>query len=296
MLVALSVLLRERNISRAAQTLFVSQPAMSKTLARLRDTFNDDILYRTSQGMMPTERAKQIGRQLPVFLQQALSIVGEEEFSPSTIEQVFTLSIPPLIGQGCLLGLFTQVAQLAPSVVIEEHPPVSDPSVALETGEIDFAIHPNANFNEDFEVSLIGSADLSIYASKRHPLASKQATLGQCLGYGFVNLMVDKSARTSFVHPVDNLLNSLNVKRSIIFSSGQLSSVMEVLNSSNALFIGPRSLIASHSLKDHIAPVYHFNLTDEQKMKFYLIRHKRNEQSKVHNWFKTLLNDSLQGL
>ena len=57
LLVYLDVLLRERNVTRAAGCLGITQPAMSNSLRRLRKVFDDPLLVRTSEGMTPTERA-----------------------------------------------------------------------------------------------------------------------------------------------------------------------------------------------------------------------------------------------
>ena len=60
LLVYLDALLRERNVTRAAQQLGISQPAMSNGLRRLRTLFGDPLLVRTSDGMTPTERAEEL--------------------------------------------------------------------------------------------------------------------------------------------------------------------------------------------------------------------------------------------
>ena len=57
LLISLQVLLEEQNVSRAAERLFITQPAMSKTLARLREVFDDALFTRSSHGMRPTPRA-----------------------------------------------------------------------------------------------------------------------------------------------------------------------------------------------------------------------------------------------
>ena len=58
LLVFLDVLLKERNVTRASESLGISQPAMSNGLRRLRELFSDPLLVRTSDGMKPTERAE----------------------------------------------------------------------------------------------------------------------------------------------------------------------------------------------------------------------------------------------
>ena len=68
LLVALQVLLEERSVSRAAQRLNVTQPAMSKTLGRLRETFEDPLFARSKRGIQPTPRAEALGAELQNIL------------------------------------------------------------------------------------------------------------------------------------------------------------------------------------------------------------------------------------
>ena len=63
LLVYLDALLRERNVTQAANQLNLSQPAMSNGLRRLRELFDDPLLVRTSEGMTPTERALELDPQ-----------------------------------------------------------------------------------------------------------------------------------------------------------------------------------------------------------------------------------------
>ena len=60
LLVYLDALLREKNVTRAADHLGISQPALSNSLRRLRKLFDDPLLVRTSEGMTPTERALEL--------------------------------------------------------------------------------------------------------------------------------------------------------------------------------------------------------------------------------------------
>ena len=58
LLVALEALLEERSVSKAAERLYITQSAMSKTLGRLRDLFDDQLFVRRGSGMVPTPRAE----------------------------------------------------------------------------------------------------------------------------------------------------------------------------------------------------------------------------------------------
>mgnify|MGYP001798085949 CR=1 FL=1 len=92
LLVYLDVLLRETNVTRAAQQLGISQPAMSNGLKRLRDAFGAPLLIRTSDGMAPTERALALQPQVRDVLARVEQFVQPvHDFEPATSEQVFRL-------------------------------------------------------------------------------------------------------------------------------------------------------------------------------------------------------------
>ena len=76
LLVALQILLEERNVTRAAERLSVSQPALSKTLQKLRDSFEDELFTRTAHGLVPTPRAEELGEELPGLLETVERVLG----------------------------------------------------------------------------------------------------------------------------------------------------------------------------------------------------------------------------
>lgn len=92
LLVYLEVLLRERNVTRAAEELGISQPAMSNSLRRLRDLFSDPILVRTSSGMVPTDRAIELQPLIrSVLIAAEEAIQPKKEFKPLESDRIFRI-------------------------------------------------------------------------------------------------------------------------------------------------------------------------------------------------------------
>ncbi|MDG2394463.1 MAG: LysR family transcriptional regulator, partial [Thalassotalea sp.] len=92
LLVALDVLLREKNVTRAANQLNITQPAMSNSLKRLRNLLNDPVLVRTSEGMVATERANQLTPVIRTILRDLKEALQQvEEFEPLISKRVFRL-------------------------------------------------------------------------------------------------------------------------------------------------------------------------------------------------------------
>jgi DNA-binding transcriptional LysR family regulator len=64
LLIVFSVLAEERNVSRAAKRLLLSQPAVSRALQRMRDAFHDDLLVRRAKGYEPTPQGERVLQEL----------------------------------------------------------------------------------------------------------------------------------------------------------------------------------------------------------------------------------------
>ena len=90
LLVYLDVLLREKNVTRAAEELGISQPAMSNGLKRIRDLFGDPILVRTSDGMTPTDRAIELQPLIRSVISASEQVIlPKADFDPSSSTRIF---------------------------------------------------------------------------------------------------------------------------------------------------------------------------------------------------------------
>ena len=92
LLVGFTVLAEERNVSRAAARLFLSQPAVSRALQRLRDMFHDDLLMRTAAGYEPTLQGQRLIEELKVFLPRLDRLLGGSAFDPEVEQARFRIA------------------------------------------------------------------------------------------------------------------------------------------------------------------------------------------------------------
>jgi len=150
LLVAFDALARERNVTRAAHRVGVTQSAMSHALRRLRDLFDDPLLVRGQGGMALTPRAEA----LVVPLRSGLVTLGRAlaqpaGFDPATAARTFTLATVDLFDVLVIPALLARVRAEAPSVDLAVTP-TGDRRLAdqLETGEVDAAIMPRVDADE----------------------------------------------------------------------------------------------------------------------------------------------------
>src|SRR3989442_11983967 len=92
LLIVFTVLAEERNVTRAAARLFLSQPAVSRALQRLRDMFHDYLLIRTANGYEPTPQGQRLLQDLATMLPRLDRLMAGGDFDPSTEDATFRIS------------------------------------------------------------------------------------------------------------------------------------------------------------------------------------------------------------
>ena len=85
-------LLDERNVTRAAERLSLTQPAVSSMLTRLRESFDDPLFVRALYGIVPTERALALAKPVKQLMAQIDALLQPEEFVTADCEMTFTLA------------------------------------------------------------------------------------------------------------------------------------------------------------------------------------------------------------
>lgn len=137
LLPALEALIRRRNVTRAGDDVGLSQPAMSRALARLRAMVGDPILVKAGGGLAPTARAQALLPLLSASLDQLVGVVRPTAFDAGALDRSFRLVATDV--QALLLGppLLAKLRALAPRANLEFAPIVADVRERIETGEID---------------------------------------------------------------------------------------------------------------------------------------------------------------
>mgnify|MGYP001822349762 FL=1 len=149
LLVALDVLLDERSVSRAAERLYVSQPAASAALGRLRDYFKDELLVLHGKRMIPTSYAESLMPEVSRILAQVDGMISmTAEFDPLRSERVFRFMASDYITTVLLIPMASELERLAPGVRLDARLPDDAIQLEFERGEIDVMLVP-----EEFTVA-----------------------------------------------------------------------------------------------------------------------------------------------
>ncbi|WP_018983079.1 LysR family transcriptional regulator [Salinimonas chungwhensis] len=171
LLVYLDVLLRERSVTRAANQLSITQPAMSNGLKRLRDLFKDPLLVRTSDGMTPTKRALELQPVIrDVLSRLESSIQPETDFEPATSRRTFRIMTSDYAESTLLLGLLNELAVHAPNITLDLITPSDVTFHDVEQGKVDMAINRFEELPLSFHQKVIWYDTFSCVLSAEHPL------------------------------------------------------------------------------------------------------------------------------
>jgi DNA-binding transcriptional LysR family regulator len=295
LLTAFQILLEERNITRAAKRLYISQPAMSRIVDRLQVMFNDEILVRTAQGYEPTHRALEIQTELDSLLPKLDQLFHQAPFDPSsatgtvrveTVDWGATVLLPKLIGI---------LQKEAPEVSIEIYPRrgVFD---RLESNEIDLLIAGNIPQNELDEKSLRSSPmvqeELVCVMRAGHPLARGPLTLERYLSAKHVSLQFMQGRRlptqsaTVLHNAMDHHLTKLGYIRDIRVRTPYFIPIGEIVENSDLLATMPSHLSRwVQSPKVRIVPV-------PKEIPGYTVTqvwHPRNDAIPLQRWIRETL-------
>ncbi|TCS42656.1 LysR family transcriptional regulator [Reinekea marinisedimentorum] len=223
LLVYLDALLRERSVTKAAVKLGISQPAMSNGLRRLRDLFEDPLLIRTSDGMTPTERARELEPMLRMALQSLEKVVQPRaHFDARESHRVFRIMASDYAESTLMPALLKRLSVEAPHVSLDIMTPSDVSFTDVEQGRVDMAInrfdtlpqsfHQMTVWHDNFccmlsvDNPILENFSLSNYLKARHVWVSKT-------GYGVgVGVDPDDVQKLGFV---DEVLHQMGKKREI---------------------------------------------------------------------------------
>ncbi|WP_162519769.1 LysR family transcriptional regulator, partial [Aeromonas hydrophila] len=193
LLITLDALLDEGSVAGAARRLGLSPSAMSRALARLRETTGDPLLVRAGRGLVPTPRALLLREQVGRLVQEAEEVLRPRlEVDPARLERTFTLRASEGLVELFGAALLSRLAAEAPGVRLHFLAKPDKESGPLRSGELDFEtgvisattapeLRTQALFQDHF-VAVVrpghplcdGPLTASRYAEARHVLVSRR--------------------------------------------------------------------------------------------------------------------------
>jgi DNA-binding transcriptional LysR family regulator len=288
LLVTFNHLLIERRVSRVAENLGVSQPAVSNALARLRRQFGDELFLRTPRGMEPTPFAEQLAESVGEALALIHGGVNQRSsFDPPTAQRAFTVGMTD-IGEICFLPTLTErLRHDAPGVTLST---VRNTAVNLrdemEAGKVDLAVGLLPQLKAGFFQRRLFAQRYVCLLRRGHRLARrKKMTLAE---YAAAEHLVVVSAGTGHGR-VDELLQRSGIVRTVRLTVPHYVGVGHILQGSDLVATVPERLADELVEPFGLAKLPHpARLPDVAINVFW---HAREHRAPANRWLRGLLFD-----
>ena len=294
LLVSLQVLLEERNVTRAATRLFITQPAMSKTLQRLRDLYRDPLLVRSGRSLVPTPKAQELQRQLPDVLASISDLVRNKEISPVKFTGVIRMAMPEFMAVLVVPKLVQILIEEAPNLTLAVASEVGSYAQELEEGSVDFAIEREEELPADFETTPLGGFTLACWMRRGHPLAQDELTVEKMLRYKWVHYYMlnteSISSRSSTLF--DQWLTRQGYSREKMLVTTQLMTALDTVFNTDCLMIGSlQDLELEGEFYEIVRKPLPESLQVEPFFPLSIVNHRRTAASPMHRW---IINKTVQ--
>jgi DNA-binding transcriptional LysR family regulator len=292
LLVALDILLKELNVTNAAQAMFVSQSAMSRSLKRLRDTFDDPLFVRTATGLTPTAKALELGEELQDILPKLSALFQKDSFNPLQCNYTFTLALPSFLGSTMLPSLALELFSEAPDVNLVEMSAKTNPYDLLDKGKLDFAIYYSHSSELKYRTTKIASIYPVLFVRREHPLVNSQASLNEIMQYPVLAMNIEEDHKQAFNTPLQRIFASLQSEKRPKLRSTQTQVLIDIAAKSDAVIFGLNALSTMPGFVDDFMAIYDFKDQPQYHVELYLIQQQRTFNSVAHQWLANKISAS----
>lgn len=228
LLQALEVLLDERHVSRAAERMNMTQPAMSGALTRLRDYFDDPLLVKHGRQMIPTSHALSLRSRLKRVLADVDGLIAQmSHFDAATSERTFAVIASDYVVSLLFSRLSRRLRVEAPNISFAFFNPSEQSTRKFEQGEIDLLITPEHWMNSTKDAEVLYSEKQVILGSKDNPVMhSSRLSIEEFLSCGQVVSELGRVRRESYV---ESHLKDMDIPRRVVFRVSSFLAAPELL-------------------------------------------------------------------
>ena len=286
LLVTLDVLLAEGSVAGAAHRLRLSPSAMSRALARLRDTTGDPLLVRAGRGLVPTPRALAVRERVSQLVQEGEAVLRPaEKLNLKQLARTFTLRSSDGFMENFGPGIITRVGEEAPGVRLrfmqklnKDSAMLRDGTIDLETGVVGEATGPEVRAQALFRDRFIGVVRVGHVLSQGKITAFRYAT----------GKHICVSRRGLDKGPIDEALKPFGLERDIVTIVGGFSTALALARASDLIASVPER----HTGNLRVG-MFSFSLpVPMPEVTVSLLWHPRLDADPAHRWLRGCVRDA----
>ncbi len=240
LLVVFDAMIEHRSVTRAAEAIGLSQPAMSAAVSRLRTWFDDPLFVKTGAEMKPTPRALTLARPVRQVIETIKDeILQRSGFDPQKTDRTFTIMTPDIGEANFVPKLLARISEMAPNArlraVSRSRPAAAE---SLESGEAELAIgyFPDLHKAGFFKQKLFESPHVCVVRAD-HPAVGKKLTMKQYLALS--HAVVQPEGRE---HVFDLFLGQKGMQRKVLLELSHFMSLLPVIETSDLIATVPLDL------------------------------------------------------
>ena len=275
----------ERSVSRVAETLGVSQPAISNSLAKLRRQLGDALFVRTGAGMVPTPFAEQLAEPVGKALGMIHGGLNQQpQFDPASARRLLTIGMTDIGEVVFLPALLKRLREVAPGVRLNTvRNSVTHLREDMESGKVDLSIGPLPQLRGGFFQRKLFRQRYVCVFRRGHRLDRKRITMAEFQAAEHLAIV---SAGTGHGR-VDDLLRRAGVDRNIILSVPHFVSVGHILRETELVATVTETLAAS--LAEPFQLSYRPHPAALPEVAINVFWHAKVHRSPIHQWLRELI-------
>ncbi|MBE8606310.1 MULTISPECIES: LysR family transcriptional regulator [Vibrio] len=286
---SLHVLLEECHVSRAAQRLHITQSAVSRQLAQLRDLCGDPLLVRDGNKLVPTNRALLLKGKLDDLLGEFDHLLDDKPFEPQDWQGELVLSSSDYVAQYILPVIVSEVSAEAPNINLAYRLWQPNYLEALNESGIHLASSMFPKKPEQVSSIKLGEDKSVCLMRKSHPLAQQLALSAKdIVNYSHIKV-TGGGDKDSYA---DIALKKQNLKRRVALQVPFFSSAGTVLMQDDYLMIVPEHI--AHNLGRHLETTYFSLPFDTEMHTYWLMWHPKYDNDSAHKWAREKAFQAMQ--
>lgn len=279
LLVALDALLSEGSVVKAARRLGLSDSAMSRTLARLREATGDPLLVRAGRGLVPTPHAIALRERVQSVAEEARAVLRPAAVDIARLERSFTLRASESFIEVFAARLVTRVTAEAPGVLLRFAPRPERDAQALRDGRVDLEIGAHFETAPELKVQRLLRDRLVCAVRDGHPLARRGTVTPELYAAGG-HVVTSRGGRSR--EPVDDALAALGLARRVVAVVPSFPAALAIVRASDLIaLVSEGQVAAGHpGIRTFALPVPMDEVTVIQMW------HPRHDADPAHRWLR----------
>ncbi|QMV14314.1 LysR family transcriptional regulator [Vibrio spartinae] len=284
LLVTFEVLMEEKNVSKAAARLHLSQPAVSTQLSRLRDLFNDQLLIPARRGMIPTAKALELTLPLRLALDQVRdTLTTHQNFEPQQADLTVMLACTDYLQSVIGLSIIETLRRQAPNVKVGLRS--LEPArleAQLANGEVDLALMTPEAAPPALRTRHLYDEVYVLIGRKGHPQLVDDMSLEDYVRLEHIVVSLDGG---KFLTPHDQALKALGYSRNVVLSVATFLIVPELVTQSNFVALVPKRMTLGRTdLTVVSSPVTSTGFS------VGMVWHERTHGHSAHRWVREMIS------